>query len=347
MKKVNLLIVLSLMFVLSSCEKYPDLDNGLYAEFKTTKGDFTAKLNHEKAPMTVGNFVALAEGKHPSLPDSLKGKPFFDGLKFHVVIEDMMVQTGSPNGDPSGNPGYKFPNEVSDSLKHDSKGVLSMINLGPGTNGSQFFITLSPQPRLDGRYSVFGKVVKNQKVVDSIGAVETNKRKQPKEDINIETVNIIRKGKAAKNFDAVSAFTSTKEKIANEKEKARQERMEKFEEMTSDFETTASGLKYKIRKKNPSGDQPESGQTVRVDYTGKLVDGSVFDSSKDREPIEFPIGRGNVIPGWDEGIMLLHEGEKATLAIPSELAYGPRGKGPIPPNSPLIFEVELIEVVEK
>lgn len=347
MKKVSLLIIFSLMVVLSSCEKHPDLENGLYAEFQTSKGDFIAKLNHEKAPMTVGNFVALAEGKHPQVADSLKDKPFFDGLKFHVILEDMMIQTGSPNNQPGGRPGYKFPNEVSDSLKHDSKGVLSMINLGPGTNGSQFFITLSPQPKLDGRYSVFGKVVKNQSVVDSIGAVETNERKRPQENITINKLNIIRKGETAKAFDAVTAFTSTQEKIKEEKKQARQETLEKFEAMTSDFETTASGLKYKLKEENPSGDQPEAGQTVKVDYTGKLVDGTVFDSSEGGKPIEFPIGQGKVIPGWDEGIMLLHEGEKATLAIPSGLAYGEQGSGPIPPNSPLIFDVELIEVVEK
>ena len=194
---------------------------------------------------------------------------------------------------------------------------------------------------------MFGKVVKNQEVVDSIGKVETNERDRPKEDVVLEKVNIIRKGQEAKDFDAVEVFKSTKQEIQDKKQAAREKKMEKFEEMTSDFETTSSGLKYKIEEENPSAEKPQAGQTVRVNYTGKLLNGEVFDSSEGKKPIKFPIGQGKVIPGWDEGIMLLHEGEKATLAIPAGLAYGQRGAGPIPPNSPLIFEVELVEILEK
>ena len=347
MRKLSLLFVISLVTILSSCEDHPDLKDGLFAEFKTNKGDFIVKFYHEKAPMTVANFVALAEGKHPQVTDSLKNKPYFDGLVFHRIIDGFMIQGGSPTGKGNGSPGYQFPNEISDSLSHDDKGILSMANSGPDTNGSQFFITLKPQKRLDGSYSVFGKVVKNQKVVDSIGKVETGQRDRPKEDVVLEKVNIIKKGQEAKNFDAVDVFKSTKQEILDEKQAARQEKMKKFEKMTSDFETTSSGLKYKIKKENPSADKPQAGQTVKVNYTGKLLNGEVFDSSKGKEPIEFPIGQGKVIPGWDEGIMLLHEGEKATLAIPAGLAYGQRGAGPIPPNSPLIFEVELVEIIKK
>ena len=347
MKKVSFLSIICLIAILSSCEKYPDLKDGLFAEFKTNKGEFIVKFHHEKAPMTVANFVALAEGKHPEVTDSLKNKPYFDGLIFHRIIDGFMIQGGSPNGKGNGSPGYQFPNEINDSLSHDQKGVLSMANSGPDTNGSQFFITLQPQKRLDGSYSIFGQVAKNQEVVDSIGKVETDQRDRPKEDVVLEKVNIIRKGQEAKDFDAVDVFKSTKQQILDDKQAAREKKMEKFEEMTSDFETTSSGLKYKIKEENPSGKKPEAGQNVKVNYTGKLLNGEVFDSSEGKDPIEFPIGQGKVIPGWDEGIMLLHEGEKATLAIPAGLAYGQRGAGPIPPNSPLIFEVELVEVVEK
>ena len=346
MRKLSLLFIISLVAILSSCEENPDLDNGLYAEFKTNKGEFTAKFYHEAAPMTVANFVALAEGKHPQVEDTLKGKSYFDGLIFHRIIDDFMIQGGSPNGKGNGTPGYQFPNEIVDSLSHDQKGILSMANSGPDTNGSQFFITLKPQKRLDGSYSVFGEVVENKAIVDSIGKVKTDRRNRPEEEVVIEQVDIIRKGKEAKNFDAVEVFKTTKQEILDKKQAAREEKMEKFENMTSDFETTSSGLKYKIKKENPLGDKPEAGQTVRVDYTGRLLNGKEFDSSKGGDPIEFPVGQRKVIPGWDEGIMLLREGEKATLAIPSGLAYGKRGAGPIPPNSPLIFEVELVEIVK-
>ena len=347
MRKISLVFVISLIAILTSCEKYPDLKNGLFAEFKTNKGDFIVKFNHEKAPMTVANFVALAEGKHPSVTDSLKNKPYFDGLIFHRVIDGFMIQGGSPNGKGNGSPGYQFPNEISDSLSHDQKGILSMANSGPDTNGSQFFITLKPQRRLDGNYSIFGKVVKNQEVVDSIGKVKTDDRDRPKQDVVLKKVNIIRKGQEAKDFNAVKVFKSTKQEILDEKQAAREAKMEKFDEMTSDFKETSSGLRYKIKEENPSGDLPEAGQKVKVHYTGKLLNGKEFDSSKGGGPIEIPIGKGRVIPGWDEGIMLLHEGEKATLAIPAGLAYGQRGSGPIPPNSPLIFEVELVEISDE
>jgi len=346
MRKLSFLSIICLIAILNSCKKYPDLEDGLFAEFQTNKGDFILKLYHEKAPMTVANFVALAEGKHPKVTDSLKNKPFYDGLIFHRIIDGFMIQGGSPNGKGNGSPGYQFPNEINDSLSHDQKGILSMANSGPDTNGSQFFITLNPQKRLDGSYSVFGKVVKNQKIVDSIGKVETVQRDKPKDDVVLEKVNIIRKGKAAKNFDAVEVFKSTKQQILDEKQAAKERKMKKFEELTSDFKSTSSGLKYKIRKKNASGKKPDAGQKVKVHYTGKFLNGEEFDSSKGGDPIEIPIGRGRVIPGWDEGIMLLREGEKATLGIPSGLAYGQRGSGPIPPNTPLIFDVELVEVVE-
>ena len=347
MRKLSLLLTLALVILMSGCEEHPDLENGLYAEFKTNKGDFIVQFFHEKAPMTTANFVALAEGKHPEVTDSLKGKPYFDGLTFHRIIDGFMIQGGSPNGKGNGKPGYQFPNETSDSLSHDQKGILSMANSGPDTNGSQFFITLKPQQRLDGSYSVFGKVAKNQNIVDSIGKVKTDERDRPIKDVKIEKLNIIRKGKEAKNFDAVEVFSSEKEAILAAKQKAKEEKMMKFEEMTADFESTSSGLKYKITKKNPSGKKPEVGQNVKVHYTGRLLNGKEFDSSEGGGPIDFPIGRGRVIPGWDEGIMLLREGEKATLGIPAGLAYGQRGSGPIPPNSPLIFEVELIEVYDK
>jgi cyclophilin family peptidyl-prolyl cis-trans isomerase len=208
MKKVSFLFVCALILGLTSCkEDYPDLEDGLYAEFNTSKGTFLTELYYEQTPITVANFVSLAEGKSHSVLDSAyRGKKFYDGLIFHRVIKDFMIQTGDPKGDGSGNPGYRFPDEIIDSLSHDSKGTLSMANAGPGTNGSQFFVTLAPTPWLDGRHTVFGKVVQGQEVVDSIGLVETGDRDRPVQEVKIESVKIIRKGKDAKNFDAPKTF---------------------------------------------------------------------------------------------------------------------------------------------
>ena len=224
-----------------------------------------------------------------------------------------------------------------------------MANAGPNSNGSQFFITLVPTPHLDGKHSVFGELVVGTEVVDSIGKVETKKSgDRPVEDIVIETVNIIRKGSDAKKFDAVNAFTTGVEKAEEAEAEAEATRKVKLEEASQGFEVTDSGLRYLITNKNPNGTSPEANDVVSVHYTGYLLDGTKFDSSLDRDqPIKFPVGTGRVIPGWDEGIMLLKTGEKAELVIPSELAYGSRQTGPIPPNSILKFEVELLDIEKK
>src|SRR6056300_424959 len=140
-----------LLLTLTSCKtKYPDLEPGLYAEFETNKGTFVAKFYHEATPLTVANFVALSKGTHPRVDSMYQGKPYFNGLTFHRVIKDFMIQGGDPKGDGTGNPGYAFPDEIVDSLSHSGKGILSMANSGPATNGSQFFITLKETPWLNG-----------------------------------------------------------------------------------------------------------------------------------------------------------------------------------------------------
>jgi peptidylprolyl isomerase len=333
MKILRLAFVALLGLLIFSCSsQYPELEDGLYAEFKTSYGDFVTELHYKKVPMTSGNFVALAEGEHPQVDDTYKGKKFYDSIIFHRVIDEFMIQSGDPDGTGQGGPGYKFPDEIDSTLTHD-KGVISMANAGPNTNGSQFFITLVPTPHLNGKHSVFGKLVVGEEVVDSIGKVETTPRDKPVKDVVIETVNIIRKGGDAKSFDAVEAFKAGVKQAEEAMAKAAQERQAKLEEASEGFESTDSGLRYLITEENPGGDSPEAGDMVSVHYTGYLLDGTKFDSSIDRgEPIEFPIGTGRVIPGWDEGIMLLKTGEKAELIIPSELAYGARQTGPIPPN---------------
>lgn len=309
------------------------MQDGLYAKFNTSKGAILVALEYQKVPGTVGNFVALAEGQ---MENSAKpqGKPYYDGLTFHRVIPDFMIQGGCPLGTGTGNPGYQFDDEFHKDLKHDGPGVLSMANAGPGTNGSQFFITHVETPWLDGNHAVFGKVKEGQDVVD---AIEQGDR--------IESVEIIRVGADAEQFNAIEAFRTfegARERRLEEERKARQAELDK---LAAGFEETSSGLRYKIIQKG-EGVKPQKGQTVKVHYKGQLADGTVFDSSyKRNQPLEFNVGVGQVIAGWDEGIGLLNVGDKARLVIPSDLGYGSRGAGGvIPPNATLVFDVELMEV---
>ncbi len=309
------------------------MQDGLYAKFNTNKGEILVALEYKKTPGTVGNFVALAEGQ---MENSAKpqGRPYYDGLKFHRVIPDFMIQGGCPQGTGTGNPGYKFDDEFHPELKHSGPGVLSMANAGPGTNGSQFFITHVETPWLDNNHTVFGQVVTGQEVVDAIAQGD-----------NIETLEIIRVGADAEAFNAIEAFRTfegaREKRVAAEREAKRAE----LDKLAQGFEETESGLRYQILQKG-TGKQAEKGKTVSVHYKGQLADGTVFDSSyKRKQPLEFPVGVGQVIPGWDEGIQLLQVGDKARLVIPSDLGYGSRGAGGvIPPDATLIFDVELMGV---
>ena len=330
----HLFLILFLMFF-NSCDQHPDLEPGMYADIMTNKGNIILLLEYEKTPLTVSNFVALAEGNHPSpnLKEEYKGKKYYDGIVFHRVLNDFMIQGGDPTASGQGGPGFKFGDEMTD-LRHSGPGILSMANSGPGTNGSQFFITHKATPWLDGKHTVFGNVIEGQEVVDSIIQNDT-----------IKKLSIIRKGKKAKKFNAPNVF----KKILNEKielEKiAIKELKIQLEEQTKDMGKTSSGLYYKIIK-DGNDKKPNTGDMVSVHYKGMLLDGTVFDSSYEREqPIEFLLGTGRVIPGWDEGISLLSEGASAKLVIPSNLAYGSQGAGGvIPPNATLIFELELLSV---
>ena len=304
------------------------MKKGMYALMSTNKGDIKIELEYEKTPLTVANFVALAEGEMEYNGVSID-KPFYDGLKFHRVIADFMIQGGDPNGTGTGGPGYNFPDEIDTTLTHNGPGVLSMANSGPNTNGSQFFITHKDTTWLDGKHTVFGKVVDGMDVVNKI-----------EQDDTIEKVTILRETELAKNFNASKVFTN----ILAEKEAIENAKKEALLKQFKDAKTTESGLKY-LMEVEGTGKQAEAGKTVKVHYKGSFEDGVVFDSSFDRnDPIEFPLGAGYVIQGWDEGIALLKEGGKAKLHIPWELAYGAAGRGPIAPKSNLIFDVELIEV---
>jgi len=309
------------------------MNDGLYTKIKTNKGDILLEMEYQKTPGTVGNFIALAEG---NMENSAKpqGQKYYDGMKFHRVIADFMVQGGCPQGTGSGNPGYNFADEFHDDLKHDRPGILSMANAGPGTNGSQFFITHVPTPWLDNKHTVFGKVIEGQDVVDSIA-----------QDDMIESVEVIRVGKEAEDFNAIEAFRTfegdREKRIAEARIKADQE----LDKLAAGFSKTPSGLRYQIIQ-NGNGPKAEKGKQISVHYKGQLADGQVFDSSYQRkEPIDFTVGIGQVIKGWDEGLQLLSVGDKARLVIPSDLAYGSQGAGGvIPPDATLIFDVELMDV---
>jgi cyclophilin family peptidyl-prolyl cis-trans isomerase len=353
----------------TAAKKTPVATEGIFATIATTKGDITLLLEYKKTPITVANFIALSEGQNTFVTDEkLKGKPFFDGLKFHRVIKDFMIQGGDPSGNGSGGPGYAFKDEFTD-LKHDRGGILSMANSGPTTNGSQFFITHKETPWLDGKHTVFGHVTKGMDVVNSIV-----------QDDVIKKITIVRKGVSAKQFDAPKVFSDY---YANKAEDAKKQALIEAENKKANLAkyapviaaktaylatikagatTTPSGLMYKIIQ-NGSGVKPANGTTFYFHYAGYFEDGNLFDSSYEDvnkaygkfdarraaqngyRPFPFEAGKKDgMIPGFIEGLSLMSLGDKAVLFIPSNLAYGERGAGGIiPPNTTLVFELEMFE----
>ena len=305
---------------------------GIYAKFETSKGIVLLELTFDKTPGTVGNFVSLAEG---TLKNDHKGagEPYYNGMKFHRVIADFMVQGGCPQGSGVGGPGYQFDDEFHPDLKHNKPGTISMANSGPATNGSQFFITHGKTDWLDGKHTVFGYVVEGQDIVNNIAQGDI-----------IDSVTIERHGAAAKEWDALKAFEEFNSSGETQKQSTIDVADKAISTLVKGMKKTVSGLYYTITKKG-EGEHPPKGANVSVHYKGTLVDGTVFDSSYKRDqPIEFSVGVGQVIPGWDEGILLLNKGAAARFVIPSHLGYGAQGAGGvIPADATLIFEVELIK----
>jgi peptidylprolyl isomerase len=327
-------LILSVLIISGAwAQSRPD---GLYAEMTTKKGAILIALEFEKTPLTVANFVGLAEGSI-DFDNRPAGRPFYDGLVFHRMIPDFMIQGGDPLGNGTGGPGYRFPDELYPDLKHFGPGILSMANSGPNTNGSQFFITHKATPWLDGFHAVFGRVVEGQEVINTISQGD-----------RIEKVRIIRVGSKAASFKIDQEVFDSLAREAPERQRenavrARKLALEEIEKRWPDAEKTASGLRYLVLKRGSGGKSPEYGTAVTVHYTGQRLNGLVFDSSHQRgQPATFEIGR--VIQGWNEALTSMRKGEKRTLIIPPELAYGDRGyMGVIPPNEFLIFEVELLD----
>jgi peptidylprolyl isomerase len=341
MKKIYLIIIASI--VLFSCKTKPkeessNTDNTntetnttmqktdfINAHFKTNKGEIVCELEFEKTPITVANFIGLAEGTIPNKAKPL-GTHYYDGLKFHRVIPNFMIQGGDPQGTGQGGPGYNFQDEIDPSLMFTGPGVLAMANAGPATNGSQFFITHVATDWLNGKHTIFGHVIKGQDIVNAIAQGDV-----------IESIIIERSGEKAIAFDAKAIFEGG---IAAAK------KGDDFDGWVKENYPSAKkiGDMYILETKKGTGAIPTNGQTVTAHYTGKLKDGKKFDSSLDRgQPFQFRLGAGQVIKGWDVGFANMHIGSKATLLIPYSYGYGEQGyPGAIPPKATLVFDVELI-----
>ena len=371
MRQMNLIALLSAMFVFFSCNSqkkaYKDLGDGLFADIETNKGHIVVKLNYKEVPTTVANFVTLAEGKNNFVKVEYKGKPFYNGTIFHRVIDGFMIQGGDPTGTGMGDPGYRFEDEFVPSLKHSKKGILSMANSGPNTNGSQFFITQVPTPHLDGRHTVFGETVKGEEVIDAIAKAPRNGQDRPNEDIKIKNITIVANGKDAEKFDAVKVFDNYFKSVA-EREKEKEERVKrasaKFLEEIKVQEPQAkvlpSGVKI-FTINNGEGKQPKQTEFAMVNYAGYLRNGALFDSNikeveesygkyqamRDQQngyqPIPFPYTpSAQLIPGFKEALLTMKVGDKIRVFIPATLGYGEAGAGDvIPPNSDLIFDIEI------
>ena len=372
MTKLLNLFVIAILFSLAiiSCQdKHSKLKDGLYAEINTVKGTILVQLEFEKTPITVANFMTLAEGKNTFVAADLKDKPLYNGLKFHRVLADFMIQGGDPDGNGAGGTGYQFKDEITD-LKFDNGGLLAMANSGPGTNSSQFFITHLATPWLDGKHTIFGHVVEN-------GMTTVNKIVQ--DDI-IKSIIIIRRGDAAKKFDAIKVFNnyfaseaqnlkaqaSEKEALAKEYEAKYKAVIDKkaveIVSLKKSGKKTKSGLIYRILKKG-NGTKLADGSQIEIDYSGFFDNGVLFQSSIEAvekefgkvdetkksqngyQPIPFQAGqKQGMIPGFLEALALMNKGDKLFVFIPSNLAYGPAGggNGAIPPNANLIFELEIL-----
>lgn len=330
-------------------EEYDALKDGLYAEMETSMGDMTIELYEKDAPLTVANFVGLAEGTKENNAKPA-GTPYYDGIIFHRVIKDFMIQGGDPDGRGTGGPGYSFADEFGSDKKHDKKGVLSMANAGPNTNGSQFFITEVPTPWLDGRHTIFGQVIKGEEVIDSIVNVKKGPQDKPVEDIVINHVKIVKKGAEYANYDGGKAFEKAEaakkielDALEKAEEAEKEAAIKKQKELTAKASKTASGLMYFIEEEG-TGAMPKEGDALDVHYTLRLNDGEKLDSSYDRnDPLHVQAGVTQLIPGWMEALLMFKKGSKVFLIIPPELGYGAQGAGGVvPPNATLYFDMEIL-----
>lgn len=308
--------------------------DGVFAIMETSKGSIVLELFYDKTPLTVINFAGLSEGTL----DAAKGKPFYDGLTFHRVIADFMIQGGDPEGTGRGGPGYRFADECLPELTFDKPGYLAMANAGPGTNGSQFFITHVPTDWLNGKHTIFGQVVnaESQAVVNKVAQGD-----------KIIKVTIVRQGADAEKFTATQAdfdkaAAEAKTRAAEAKKAANAKKIAEVEKKFPGYNVDENGIYWKTTKE---GNGPKIGgrKNVACDYKGYLVDGTVFDQSAGRGPLEFVTDGGQMIPGFDIMVQDMKVGEKRTIVVPSDLAYGDRGyPGVIPGGAYIAFDITLV-----
>lgn len=382
--KKGIYIFLAVVLACScTSEKYKNLNDGLYAEIQTNKGDIFLELYADDAPMTVANFISLAEGTNNQVSDSFKGVKYFDGLTFHRVVEDFIIQGGDPTATGTGTAGYRFGDEFTKDEHgrllhaHDDAGILSMANGGPESNGSQFFITHKAIPHLDGKHTVFGKTtidnlqlntlkkqikdsVKLKKAIDSLRMVVVNNIQQAD---TMLTVKIIRLGDKAKSFDAATVFDNELIKYAESKKDREQNEIDadiaKYSKYLEDKAIflaemdepkavkTESGLRILMLKKNPKGEKVVDHKPIKTNFTLYIADGTKIQSTEDTgEPFVFQLNDADkpMITGFEEGVATLRVGEKARLFIPYYIGFGEAKYGPFPAKSDLVFEVEILEI---
>lgn len=382
MKYLKLLLLIPFIFSCNSA-KYEGLKDGLYAEIQTNKGDILLELYYEDVPMTVASFVSLAEGNNNKVPDSIKGKKYYDGLRFHRVVNNFIIQAGDPTETGKGFPGYRFGDEfpVDETneyiYSHNDYGMLSMGNSGPDSNGSQFFITKTPSQHLDGKHPVFGKTTVNslqlnelkkqfsnpialKKAIDSVRLLVVNSIVQFD---TIKKIKIIRIGEEAKNFDAPKVFEE--EMVQYELgEEGRQKIKDAIEEKRyneylvnknafftkldeSNAVKTSSGLGFLVLKSNPKGQKVVDFKSIKAHFSLFLADGKKIQSTEDSgAPLVFRLDdkQRPMITGFAEGVRMMKEGEKARLFVPYYIGFGEAAYGPFPAKSDLVFEVEIIEI---
>ena len=384
MKKIIYTLVVSFLIIgCSTPAKYKELKEGLYAEIQTNKGDVLLELYAEDVPMTVANFVSLAEGTNTKVTDSIKGKKYYNGIRFHRVVNNFIIQGGDPTETGRGTAGYRFGDEFTKDKNgkllhiHGDAGMLSMANGGPGSNGSQFFITHRAIPHLDGKHTVFGKTVINTlqlnelkqhvkdsvKLKKSIDSLRMSVVNSIAELDTIHTVKIIRLGSKATSFEAAEVFDNELIKYAkgqknrNKKEKGEDEaRFSKYLENKATFLAkmdeskavkTNSGLRILKLKSNPSGKKVVSNKPIKAHFTLYIADGKKIQSTEDSgEPFVFQLDDADkpMITGFKEGAATLRVGEKARLFIPYYIGFGEAKYGPFPAKSDLVFEIEILEI---
>ena len=331
------------------------LADGLYAKINTSLGVMTARLEYEKAPLIVANFVGLSEGTkfyskdNTKGPTDSKGKPYYDGLVFHRVIKDFMIQGGCPRGDGTGNPSYWIPDQFHPDLKHDGPGILSMANSGEHTNGSQFFITHTATPWLDftdtraGNHSVFGKVIEGVDIIDKIAGVSIDESNKPIEPVIIESIRIIRQGEKAMAFQASeNAIDQILQSIA-------ERQMNEIQNVLK-IEPMESGLIYE-ELKTGQGEFVKASDIVTFHFIAELISeanefGRIFADSVNPRPAPLRLSVSELkkmLPGLAEGVQIMKKGGHAVLYIPPALAYGKTGhyNARVPAHSVVIMEIMI------